>query len=295
MKFFIDFEALQFSGRIISIGCVVDDPDNEGFYTLVQPAKKGEKVNDFITQLTGITNEMLETAPTANEAFEMLSTYLRNSCHDELPEMYCYGDSDKDFLHRTTKYLTSFDAYVFCKYLEANLIDYSRNVARAFPGFGHAISLKKVYNLIQEDNEPQKHNALEDAVMLRKVVSDLDEHCSDEDREKLAAMPSTRVTPRGAKSEGKAPIRFQNWPPKRMDADTGADETNWMYKYKGKGGTKYFDSFDTMVMWTIRYVAQGRSIKKQDDIKAVEKRLNRCIENGETFMQCRFFRKEGNN
>jgi hypothetical protein len=107
-------------------------------------------------------------------------------------------------------------------------------------------------------------------------------------------MPSTRIVPRGAKSEGKAPIRFQNWPPKRMDADTGADETNWKYKYLGKGGTKYFDSFDTMVMWTIRYVAQGRSIKKQDDIKAVEKRLNRCIENGETFMQCRFFRKEGN-
>ena len=67
MRFFIDLEALQFSGRIISLGCVADN--GETFYTLMKPSKSKERVNQFITNLTGITNEMLETAPTSEDAF----------------------------------------------------------------------------------------------------------------------------------------------------------------------------------------------------------------------------------
>lgn len=288
MNFYVDFEALQFSGRIISIGCVNDNGDK--FYTLSQPSKRGERLTNFITDLTGITSEMLSNAPTANEAFENFYQYVKSTCGEMLPQFYCYGNSDGDFLRATGKYLTSFNARMFCDYVRCNLTDYSSTARSYFPSF-ETLALKKIYSLIKEDNEPQRHNALEDAEMLCVVMKELCNHCTPEDSERLAAMPSARFK---KASSGCAPEVFINWPPKRMDADTGADETNWKYKYLGKGGTKYFDSFDTMVMWTIRYVAQGRSIKKQDDIKAVEKRLNRCIEKGETFMQCRFFRKEGN-
>ena len=51
MKYFIDFEATQFSGEIISIGCV--DENGRQFYTLVKPAKMSE-MTDFIEELTGI-------------------------------------------------------------------------------------------------------------------------------------------------------------------------------------------------------------------------------------------------
>lgn len=51
MNYFIDFEATQFSGEIISVGCVRED--GETFYVLVQPQKG--KLTPFITNLTGIT------------------------------------------------------------------------------------------------------------------------------------------------------------------------------------------------------------------------------------------------
>lgn len=54
MKYFIDFEATQFSQEIISIGCIRED--GQTFYALVAP-KKG-KITPFITNLTGITAEI---------------------------------------------------------------------------------------------------------------------------------------------------------------------------------------------------------------------------------------------
>ena len=66
MKYFIDFEAMQFSNEIISVGCVSEN--GEKFYSLVQP-KKAKKITDFITTLTGITYEDLDCAPSADKVF----------------------------------------------------------------------------------------------------------------------------------------------------------------------------------------------------------------------------------
>ena len=170
MNFYIDFEALQFSGRIISIGCVNDN--GEKFYTLCKPSKRGEKVNEFITTLTGITNEMLENAPSANEAFENFCDFVRNTCGETCPSFYCYGNSDVDFLRATGKHLTSFNAMMFCDFIRHNLVDYSPTACSYFPSF-ETLALKKIYSLIQEDNEPQRHNALEDAEMLCVVMKDV--------------------------------------------------------------------------------------------------------------------------
>ena len=56
MKYFIDFEATQFSGDIISVGCV--DETGRRFYSLVKPHKLG-LMTGFITDLTGITDEQV--------------------------------------------------------------------------------------------------------------------------------------------------------------------------------------------------------------------------------------------
>ena len=53
MNFYIDFEANQFSDRIISIGCISENGNN--FYSLCRPSKPGETITNFITELTGIT------------------------------------------------------------------------------------------------------------------------------------------------------------------------------------------------------------------------------------------------
>ena len=73
MNFYLDFEATRFSNRIISIGCAAENGNT--FYTLVKPVNKA-KVDRFITELTGITNEMLQEAPSADEAFNQLFDFI---------------------------------------------------------------------------------------------------------------------------------------------------------------------------------------------------------------------------
>ena len=289
MNFYVDFEALQFSGRIISIGCINDN--GEKFYTLSQPSKQGERLTNFITDLTGITNEMLSNAPTANEAFENFYQYVKSTCDDTAPQFYCYGNCDGDFLRSTGKYLTSFDARMFCNYVRCNLTDYSSTARSYFPSF-ETLALKKIYSLIKEDNEPQHHNALEDAEMLCVVMKELCNHCTPEDSERLAAMPSTKFR-KSKTSSNRAPEVFINWPANKMEADTGATkETNWLYKWSRGNKTKYFDTFDTMVMWAIKYITQGRSIKNPSDVKKVEKQLSNAIISGSLFMNCKWEKRE---
>lgn len=289
MNFYVDFEALQFSGRIISIGCINDNGDK--FYTLSQPSKQGERLTNFITDLTGITSEMLSNAPTANEAFENFYQYVKNTCDDTAPQFYCYGNCDGDFLRATGKYLTSFDARMFCNYVRCNLTDYSSTARSYFPSF-ETLALKKIYSLIKEDNEPQHHNALEDAEMLCIVMKELCNHCTPEDSERLAAMPSTKFR-KPKTSSNRAPEVFINWPANKMEADTGATkETNWLYKWSRGNKTKYFDTFDTMVMWAIKYITQGRSIKNPSDVKKVEKQLSNAIISGSLFMNCKWEKRE---
>lgn len=289
MNFYVDFEALQFSGRIISIGCINDNGDK--FYTLSQPSKQGERLTNFITDLTGITNEMLSNAPTANEAFENFYQYVKSTCDDTAPQFYCYGNCDGDFLRSTGKYLTSFDARMFCNYVRCNLTDYSSTARSYFPSF-ETLALKKIYSLIKEDNEPQHHNALEDAEMLCVVMKELCNHCTPEDSERLAAMPSTKFR-KPKTNSNRAPEVFINWPANKMEADTGATkETNWLYKWSRGNKTKYFDTFDTMVMWAIKYITQGRSIKNPSDVKKVEKQLSNAIISGSLFMNCKWEKRE---
>ena len=65
MNYFIDFEAASPITEIISIGCVRED--GKEFYSLVKPAEA--IVSEKITELTGITSAMLESAPSAIEVF----------------------------------------------------------------------------------------------------------------------------------------------------------------------------------------------------------------------------------
>lgn len=290
MNFYVDFEALQFSGRIISIGCINDNGDK--FYTLSQPSKRGEKLTNFITDLTGITSEMLSNAPTANEAFENFYQYVKNTCDETLPKFYCYGNSDGDFLRATGKYLTSFDARMFCDYVRCNLTDYSSTARSYFPSF-ETLALKKIYSLIKEDNEPQRHNALEDAEMLCVVMKELCNHCTPEDSKRLAVMPSTRIKKPKTSSSKCAPEKFVNWPNNKLEADTGATkDTDWQYMWWCGNQTKYFDTFDTMVMWAIRYVTSGRSIKRASDVRAVEGHIKRAIEFGTCYMNGGHWKKK---
>lgn len=281
MKFFIDFESTQFNGNIISIGCVCEN--GKQFQTLVRPPV-GDKVSSFITKLTGITNEMLATAPIADEAFTQLFTFVNvQSCDGSLPEYYCYGDTDVDFIKHTMKHMTDVVPYTFAQAMAANLIDYSKDVKTFFVS-PQRIALRKVYNLIKEEETEQHHDALEDAIMLAEVVNKMKTKCRPEDNAVLAAMPAQEKP-----AHKKAPDMFLEWPNNMWDADTKATSTNWQVCATCNGRTKYFDSLDTAALWAIKYITRGFSPKKQGDIDAIAHTIMNRIQNGRSYCNFKWY------
>ena len=275
MKFSLDFEATQFSERIISIGCAASN--GAKFKTLVKPTKKKDKVNKFITSLTGITNEMLAEAPNADVAFNALFDFILMNEDDEPSEFYCYGDCDKRFIERTIVGMTDTRAIMFAKGLYQSLKDFSKNVKQFFET-ENSISLRKIYMLIAHiDDFEQTHDALEDAIMLNEVINHLYEVCSKSDIEIIKSMKSVpRPCPPGTT---KAPKKFVEWPNDLWAAETDADENNWYISATSGPHTKYFDTMDTAVMWIIRYCTSGVSIKKEEHRNKVRDRIILGLEN----------------
>ena len=166
MKYFIDFEATQYTGEIISVGCV--DENGREFYTLVKPHKM-KKLTKFITELTGITTDDLQNSPTVDEAFSVFYDWLDKSAQ---AEFYCYGYSDKEFVKHTSKYAATFYAQCGLGLISGNLVDFTQMVKSHFL-IDRDIALIKVVEHYRKEPVTQSHNALEDALLLKEVYDNL--------------------------------------------------------------------------------------------------------------------------
>ena len=164
MNFYIDFEATQYDHKIISIGCVNDAGDS--FYSLVKPQEK-TKVTPFITNLTGIMQEMVDNAPSAETVFARFKTFIDIYNHGESTFFFVYGNEDQAFLERTAKKVMSKDIRRFMNYLAGSLIDYSKITRDYFQV--SQVGLKRALNYFKEEPIVQKHDALEDAEMLMEL------------------------------------------------------------------------------------------------------------------------------
>lgn len=172
MKYFIDFEATQFSNEIISVGCVREDGDT--FYSLVNVAKN--KMTNFITELTGITKEDIEIAPSSDEVFTKFYDWL--SQDKSRAQFFCYGNNDIGFIKKNLNKTTTIKAQMALSIIALHLVDYSKSVSRHF-GLIKSISLKKVLAYYRQVEEvEQNHNALEDALFLKEVYEKI--HTEDD-------------------------------------------------------------------------------------------------------------------
>ena len=281
MKFYLDFEATRFSNRIISIGCVAEN--GKTFYTLVKPGKK-KKVDKFITELTGMTNEMLAEAPSADQAFSKLADWFEENSSGIAPEFYCYGDSDAVFIQHTLADMEDTKACLCAMAIGGNMIDYASVVKRFFVAKSD-VALRKVYMLIQSQQElVQKHDALEDALMLQCVVENLEIKCKPEDKETILAMPSQKKP-----KTKKAPNLFLKWEGQpKWEADTLADESKWMFKCTDQhsGDVKYFDSAETAALWIIRYIARNVSPKSSEHRQRIANAVAAAVESGKCRYNC---------
>ena len=282
MNFFLDFEATRFSNKIISIGCAADN--GATFSSLVRPVNKA-KVDNFITELTGITNEMLENAPEADVAFNELFDFIELNSDGKPPVYYCYGNSDVDFLSSTIKFMSDPRACICAQAIKGNIIDYATTVKKFFV-VKHDLALRKVYMLIKSKEElEQKHDALEDALMLQEVVSNLYNKCKPEDKETIMALPSQKK-PKSGKG---APDIFVSWNNQsKWEAKTECDENNWVFRCTDvlNGGQKYFKDITTAALWVIKYIVNNKSPKKIDDVQSVAKNILNSYNNRKNRYGC---------
>lgn len=180
MNFFIDFEAAQFTNEIISVGCINENGDT--FYSLVKPEGK---ITKFITDLTGITNEMLVDAALPNKVFSDLFDWCMEKSPNEQNVFYCYGNTDVQFLKANIKRSTNFKAGAMLSYIKSSLTDYAPKV-KVHYGLIKPINLGKIANYIRGNEIKQNHNALDDARLLKYVFEEVESSPIDDTCAELA-------------------------------------------------------------------------------------------------------------
>ena len=165
MKYFIDFEAQQYTNEIIEIGCVREDGCQ--FHSLVFPGEKHKKLSNFVKNLTGITQDELNKAPTVDEVFTRFFYWLGQ---DGGPaQFYCYGTSDPDFVHASMKLATQLMPQAALSLIMCNMKDYSQTVKSHF-GLISTPALIKVARYFQNNESlEQTHKAIDDAELLRSI------------------------------------------------------------------------------------------------------------------------------
>lgn len=289
MKFYLDFEAAQYTGRIISIGCACENGAKfKSFISL----PKGEKVGKEVSELTDITDEMLRSAPTADVVFAQLFEWVRSICKD-IPIYYVYGDADKGFLKNTIKKMTDFTAITFASSIINFMEDYSPNIRKHY---GILIGLNKVYNLMKNTNDTQRHDALEDAEMLQYIDEHLAEASTELPEELAQKKKEHNDIENWQKQSGKLLKFIHKWEGKKRNyAQTDGEliGPGW-YVYSDKKPNKkyYFSTMDCLIAWYVKFNEDGKSVKKQSHVKEVKKNIEDAIKNNVKYKGYYIVRKE---
>lgn len=281
MKVFIDIEANQFSGHMMSIGCACEN--GETFYSLVA-LPKGEKPTKFITNLTGITREDLSTASSPDEVFNELANFLKNVSYEEPHfEFYCYGNEDPVFINRTIKHMTDFQAIILAMSIAGNLIDYSKEVQKYYGNFkSNPPSLHNAYSFVIAKENEQKHNALEDAMMLKTVYEKLFKISIPADGEKVYGKPRVREEI-GKKKEIPDYVRvWLNGNISKWKAPTGNTGPEMFYCKIGNK-IKKFSSIEEATYWCIVFNGLG-SPKKEDNFNRVAAKVRKALQDGKPYL-----------
>lgn len=173
---YLDFEAngISQAQEIISIGAVTET--GESFYSLVRPHAKLDK---RIKQLTSISQEEAEIAPSIEEVMDRFYQWLfkiKNGAGANM-QYYVYGHEDTHFIDCSIALTDDEVTEARLMVVKDNIEDVSKRVAKKFNR--DSIGLRSAYlTMILSSDEPtlQRHNALEDAEMLKYVWEHLDDY-----------------------------------------------------------------------------------------------------------------------
>ena len=167
MNIYVDLEATQYSEESISIGAVTENGDT--FYTLVKP-KRMRCVTSFITELTGITKQMLQNpdVPNIYDAIHIFAKWCQKQGNNVV--IYYYGDFDRVLFSRAFHYLKGITDYSSLGYILNRLVDVSDTLNYIVnPTPIRTMGIAKIHDKLFKNIIKQDHNALHDAEILKDV------------------------------------------------------------------------------------------------------------------------------
>ena len=169
MLFFLDFEATQPENEIIAIGAVAEN--GTAFYSLVKPQLSS--ISPYISQMTHISAEDLETAVTIDKALIDFDLWVMSQENDIMRcRFISYGDDDK-FVKSTLPAITNDHAFTVAAILMVKMENCYEDTRKFFHG---PIKLVHAFNYVRAVETKQKHDPLEDAMMLQKVYEHMQTH-----------------------------------------------------------------------------------------------------------------------
>lgn len=234
MKYFLDIECTQYSHEIISIGIVNENGDT--FYSLIKPKAK---ISKFITELTGITNEMVSTAPLMGTVCKKICRWIGKFSSEDT--FYCYGTEDKNVLTLASERIPITSVKTLFTYIVSNLVDYEQVVKNHF-GLTKSIRLLKVVQYYYGEEITQNHNALNDAIFLKDVYDKV----IVDDGDNSEAFPEYRT---------KDPSIYNN--------------VNILQVDKEKSTIVSFENIDTAILWIQEnvYACCTKQVPKRSSVR----------------------------
>ncbi len=168
MNIYVDFEANAVTQEIISIGAVSED--GREFYSLVRPHTK---LDHMIKELTGITQENADAAPSIEEVIADFSAWV----NDEKPNFVVFGNSDRDFINGSLAFVEDVNIRQYLNFMWNRIDNVAKRVAKKF--YRDTIGLRSAYltmRLAFDEPATQDHNALNDAAMLKWVWENIENY-----------------------------------------------------------------------------------------------------------------------
>ena len=106
MKFQKDILIIDFEGKDepVQVGAVLLDKETleekDSFDSYIYADLDG-----YVSPTSGITQEMIDTAPSADNAFCDFSKWMKKVSDGSDPIFFCYGKADKLFIERTIHHM----------------------------------------------------------------------------------------------------------------------------------------------------------------------------------------------
>ena len=172
---FLDFEGTQYSSEMIAIGAVLVSLDKKGLIKSQKEAitiyvKAKNKIGKFVTELTGITEDMLKANGISfAEAMKQLKKYIGRAFTKCM--FLTYNNHDMRILNQSIAYNLDYPKDV-CSQIHKNYMDF----AAFFDDFirdanGNALSLVHACEMFNVELATPAHDPKNDAINLMNLYN----------------------------------------------------------------------------------------------------------------------------